>query len=143
MILINLPVTGIRRDRILDNSRLLMKLKIDRTNFGSITINGQQYDKDVIIRLDKSVHKRKKKLSREKYGTSHILSRKEAKYIYEEGAGYVIIGSGQYDTLKLSDEASEFFRSKKCKVICEATPKAIKTWNEKGGSKVGMFHVTC
>ena len=120
-----------------------MKLKIDKTSFGSITINGEQYDKDVILRMDKSVHKRKKKLSKEKYGTSHILSKKEAKYIYEEGARYVIIGSGQYDTLKLSDEASEFFRSKKCKVICEATPKAIKTWNENSGLKIGMFHVTC
>jgi hypothetical protein len=120
-----------------------MKLRINKTSFGSITINDEQYDNDVIIRLDNSVHKRKKKLSKEKYGTSHILSRKEAKYIYEDGAMCVIIGSGQYDTLKLSDEALEFFRSKKCKVICEATPKAIKTWNEKSDLKVGMFHVTC
>lgn len=120
-----------------------MKLKIDRTSFGSITINGEQYDNDVIIRMDSSVHKRKKKLSKEKYGTSHILSKKEAKFIYEDGARYVIIGSGQYDALKLSDEAYEFFKTKKCKVICEATPKAIKTWNENSDSKVAMFHVTC
>jgi hypothetical protein len=120
-----------------------MKLKIDKTSFGSITINGERYDNDVIIRQDNSVHKRKKKLSREKYGTSHILSKKEAKYIYEEGVKCIIIGSGQYDTLRLSDEASAFFKSRKCKVICEATPDAIKTWNEKSDPKVGMFHITC
>ena len=117
--------------------------KIDSTKFGSITINGKEYNNDVIIRLDNSIDKSKKKLSKEKYGTSHIVSKKEAKYIFEDEAKYIIIGSGQYDTLKLSDEALDFFKSKKCKVFCKATPKALKVWNETSGPKVGMFHITC
>ncbi len=121
----------------------VIKSKIDATNFGSITINGIRYDNDVIIRLGNSIEKRKKKLSKEKYGTSHIVSKKEAKFIYEEGAKYIIIGSGQYDALKLSDEALEFFKNKGCKVICKATPDAVKVWNETTGLKAGMFHVTC
>lgn len=120
-----------------------VKSKIDATKFGSITINGKTYDNDVIIRLDSSVEKRKKKLSKEKYGTSHILSKKEAKYIFEDGAKYIIIGSGQYDTLELSDEATDFFKKKGCKVICKATPYALNAWNETTGPKAGMFHVTC
>ena len=36
-----------------------MKTVIDNTSFGSITISGKQYDKDVVIRLDNSIEKRK------------------------------------------------------------------------------------
>jgi len=60
-----------------------MKPKIDKTKFGMITISGTKYENDVIIRLDGRVEKRKKKLSKAIYGTSHIISLDEAKYIYE------------------------------------------------------------
>jgi hypothetical protein len=49
-----------------------MKPKIDKTKIGTITISGTKYDHDVIIRLDAHVEKRKKKLSKALYGTSHI-----------------------------------------------------------------------
>ncbi len=121
----------------------IVKSKIDGTKFGSITINSIKYDNDIIIRPDNTIEKRKKKLSKEEYGTSHIVSKKEAKYIYGDGAKYVIIGSGQYGALKLSDEASDFFKSVGCIVICKATPEAVKEWNETGIPKAGMFHITC
>ena len=40
---------------------------------GSITIDGKTYDHDVFIRLSSKVEKRRKKLSKEKYGTSHLV----------------------------------------------------------------------
>ena len=55
-----------------------MKPKIEATSFGSITIDGQKFKKDVVIRLDGSVKKRKKKLSKRIYGTSHTISLDEA-----------------------------------------------------------------
>jgi hypothetical protein len=61
-----------------------MKPKIEQTTFGSITIEGEVYEHDVIIRLNGEVKKRKKKLSKSIYGTSHIVSTEEAKYIYEK-----------------------------------------------------------
>ena len=39
-------------------------MTIERTAFGSITIDGKTYDHDVIIRLSGEVVKRKKKLSK-------------------------------------------------------------------------------
>jgi hypothetical protein len=51
-----------------------MKPNIDSTTFGSITIEGTDFEHDVIIRLDGEVKKRKKKLSKAMYGTSHIVS---------------------------------------------------------------------
>ncbi len=82
-----------------------MKPKIEQTTFGSITIKGEVYEHDVIIRLNGEVKKRKKKLSKSIYGTSHIVSTEEAKYIYEKGAKQIIIGTGQSGMVKISDEA--------------------------------------
>lgn len=120
-----------------------MKPCIDETSFGSITISGEQYEKDIMIRLNGEVTKRKKKLSKAKYGTSHIVSLDEAKYIYEDGAELLIIGSGQYGALKLSDEAIEFFRQQGCMVKLLPTPQAMDAWNDAEGSVIGMFHLTC
>lgn len=120
-----------------------MKPKIDKTKFGSITIGGEKYNYDVLIRLDGQVEKRKKKLSKRVYGTSHVLSLAEAEYIYEKGAERLIIGTGQYGSAELSEEAMEFFQDKGVKVRLLPTPKASQAWNETKGATLGLFHVTC
>jgi hypothetical protein len=120
-----------------------MKPLIDRTEFGSITISGVLYDYDVVIRLGGDIKKRKKKLSKAKYGTSHKISLEEAESIFEKGAERLVIGTGQYNQVKLSNRASEFFRENRCEVQLLGTPKAAKAWNEAKGAVIGMFHVTC
>ena len=62
-------------------------MQIDHTAFGEITIDGKTYEHDVIIRLSGEVVKRKKKLSKRLYGTSHIVSKDEAKFVFEKGCG--------------------------------------------------------
>ncbi len=120
-----------------------MKPRIDQTKFGSITIDREIFEHDVIIRLDGSVKKRKKKLSKEVYGTSHIISLAEAEHVFEDGARWILIGSGQSGMAKLSVEADEFFRQKGCRVTLLPTPEAVHWWNEKEGAGIGLFHVTC
>jgi hypothetical protein len=120
-----------------------MRPSIDRTEFGSITISGEPYEHDVVIRLGGKVQKRKKKLSKAKYGTSHKISLEEAEHIFEAGAKQLIIGSGQSGCVDLSDEASEYFRKHGCSVQLLPTPQAITTWNAAKGAVIGMFHVTC
>jgi hypothetical protein len=120
-----------------------MKPKIDGTRFGSITISGEVVDHDVLIRQDGKVKKRKKKLSKAKYGTSHKVSVEEAKYIYEEAAERLIVGTGHNGMLDLSQEAAEFFREKECSVKLLPTPRAVKAWNTAHGRVIAMFHVTC
>src|SRR2546429_676787 len=46
-------------------------MEIERTTFGTITIDGKTYEHDVIIRLSGEVARRKKKLSKKYYGRSH------------------------------------------------------------------------
>ena len=74
-----------------------MKPHIDRTMFGSITIEGERFERDVIIRLSGKVKKRKKKLSKAVYGTSHVLSLEEAQHVHQKRAQRLIIGAGQFE----------------------------------------------
>ena len=120
-----------------------MKPKIDKTKFGSITVDGEKYDYDIMIGLDKKVEKRRKKLSKEVFGTSHTISLAEAEFVYKEGAEAIIIGSGQSGMVELSDEADAFFKQNMCKVELLPTPEAIECWNKAKGKVIGLFHVTC
>ncbi len=118
-------------------------MKIEGTTFGAITIDGRTYDHDVVIRLSGEVIKRKKKLSKKLYGTSHVLSKDEAKFLFEKGCHLIVIGSGQMGNVQLSPEAAAYFDKKGCEVLLEPTPEAIRLFNKSHARKIGLFHVTC
>lgn len=120
-----------------------MKPRIDGTRFGSITIDGAEIEHDVLIRRSGEITKRKKKLSKAVFGTSHIISLDEAEYISEKGADRLIIGSGHNGMVTLSAEATEYFKKKGIRVDLSPTPEAIHQWNKAKGAAIGLFHVTC
>jgi hypothetical protein len=95
------------------------------------------------FRLSGEVIKRKKKLSKKYYGTSHVLSKDEAKFVFEKGCEQLIIGSGQMGNVHLSPEADAYFAKKRCKVLLQPTPEAIRVFNKSPAKKIGLFHVTC
>ncbi|WP_462316922.1 Mth938-like domain-containing protein [Marinilabilia sp.] len=117
---------------------------INSTSFGSITIGGNTYDHDVIITTEGEILKRKKKLSKAVYGTSHTISEDEARYIFKGHPRKLIIGTGQTGFVKLSKEAETFFEQNNCLVKLYPTPKAIEKWNLSNEKQLtGLFHVTC
>ena len=120
-----------------------MKPQINKIKFGSITIGEEKYKHDVLIRLDGAIKKRKKKLSKEKYGTSHIISLEEARFIYQEGAEGLIIGAGMFGRVELSSEAAEFFNQKRVQVWLFPNQEALEHWNTIEGENIGLFHTTC
>jgi hypothetical protein len=120
-----------------------MKPTIDDTKFGSITIEGEKIRHDVLIRLNGDVEKRKKKLSKALYGTSHVISLDEAKHIYQDGAEHLIVGTGQSGLVTLSAEAGAYFERKACFVELLPTPQALEVWNRAEGAVIGLFHITC
>ncbi len=84
-------------------------MTIERTEFCSITIEGKAYDHDVITRLSGEVVKRKQKLSKKYYGTSHVISKDEEKFVFEKGYKQFVIGSVQIGNVNLSPEAEAYF----------------------------------
>ncbi len=120
-----------------------MHPQLTATGFGWIEIEGERINHDILIRLDGTVSKRKKKLSKELYGTSHTISQAEAEYVYQEDAEGLVIGGGQFGRVSLSPEAEAFFQQKNCPVTIQPTPKALQTWNESQQKLIGLFHITC
>ncbi len=118
-------------------------MRIDDTQFGNITIDGKTYDHDVVIRLNGDVVKRKKKLSKKHYGTSHVVSKDEVKFVFEKGTELLILGSGQEGNVRLSPEADDYLAKKGCEIVIQPTPEALRVFNEASGKKIGLFHVTC
>lgn len=118
-------------------------MSIDATEFGVITVDGKIYEHDVIIRLSGAVEKRRKRLSKEKYGTSHIISKAEAKFVFEDGCDLLIVGAGQDGNVHLSPEATAYFDKRQCRVLVQPTPEAIRTFNRSRGKTIALMHVTC
>jgi hypothetical protein len=119
-----------------------MQPRIDRTQFGSVTIGGKLYEHDVLIRLGGQVEKRKK-LSKAVYGTSHTISLAEARHVYQQGAARLLIGAGQDGTVVLSEKAAAYFQHHRCRVELLPTPAVIPVWNQAEGAVIGLLHVTC
>src|SRR5215472_19080126 len=105
-------VIGIPGSKPVRSSGIGAKMSIERTAFGTITIDGKTYEHDVIIRLSGKVDKRQKKLSKKQYGTSHVVSKAEAKSVFEDGCDLLIIGSGQVGNVNLSPEASTYLEKR-------------------------------
>jgi hypothetical protein len=120
-----------------------MKPQINNTKFGSIKVDGKKYKHDIYITLDGKVSKRKKKLSKAIYGSSHTIALDEIQYFFDDQADGIVIGTGQYGVAKLSFEADEFLHSKNCRIHLLPTPRAIDEWNTCEGKLLGLFHVTC
>jgi hypothetical protein len=118
-------------------------VKIKETTFGSITVGKETYSHDIVIELDGTVRKRKKKLSKRVFGTSHQVSLDEIKDVYAQGAKKLIVGTGQYDQLRLSGEAQAYLDERGCKAVLLATPEAMERWNAAKGQVIGLFHITC
>lgn len=118
-------------------------MAIEKTSFGSITVEGKTYDHDILINPRGKVKKRKKKLSKKIYGTSHILSLEEIQYIYEKDVTDIVIGNGQEGKLHLSREAKDFLTKKGCQTHICNTPGAVEKFNKLKRKKIGLFHITC
>src|SRR6266699_829031 len=98
-------------------------MEIEGTRFGSITIDRKTYEHDVVIRLSGEVIKRKKKLSKKYYGTSHVLSKDEAKFVFEKGCEQFIIGSGQLAMCIYRQKLKPILQKRAARSCCSLRPR--------------------
>jgi hypothetical protein len=116
---------------------------IEATSFGSLVLNGVRYTHDVVVRLDGTVAKRKKQLSKRIYGTSHTISLAEITWVYEPGAKHMVLGTGVFDSVRLSEEAAAFLAQSECQVTMVPHKALASTWNSLTEPAIGLFHLTC
>jgi hypothetical protein len=114
-------------------------MEIEGTTFGTITIDGKNYEHDVIIRLSGEVVKRKKKLSKKYYGTSHVLSKDEAKFVFESGCEQLILGSGHMGVCIYRRKRRLISRKRAAKYYCSPPPKRLVRSTGRMQGRSGFF----
>jgi hypothetical protein len=117
--------------------------EIIETSFGQITIGKNTYETDVYILSSGEIKKRKKKLAKEVYGTSHNIGPDELKKICKGHPEKVFIGTGQSGAAELTREGDEYLREQGIESCVLPTPKVIDAYNKYRKPKAALIHVTC
>jgi hypothetical protein len=117
-------------------------MKIDNYSFGSITIDGEVYQKDLWI-IDGHIIKRDKSIAKSKFGTSHMISRKELKKVVTQKTRRLIIGSGNSGSVSLTDKAQKYLEEEGIKVEIHKTRDLIQRDIEISEYDSGIIHLTC
>jgi hypothetical protein len=117
-------------------------MKIEDYAFGSITIDGEVYHKDLWI-VDGSIKIRDKSIAKSKFGTSHRISRKELKKVLTPKTRRVIIGSGNLGLVSLTNKAQTYLEEQNIEVEMVKTWELIQRNIEIGEYDSGIIHLTC
>jgi hypothetical protein len=112
---------------------------VNSLSFGSITIDGVPYDKDVIIDhgVIKKRNKSESKAYRSRYGHTPLSSGENIPWDCKK----LIIGAGHYSSLPVMDEVYGMAGEKGVELIIVSTPEAVKYLNEKDTNLI--LHLTC
>jgi len=115
------------------------------SDFGWIEVDGKVYDYDIVIYPNGNIERRKKEISKRKHGTSHKLDLEEITGYLGHEEEVVVIGTGQYGALSLTEESERLLRDLGLEIIQLPTKEAIKRYLELCRNKrvLGIFHVTC
>ena len=124
-------------------------MNFEKTSFGSITIDGNQYNHDLNLWVDGTITERDK--SHSKHISGHReLSKWELEQLIKDDPEILIIGMGQSGVLPISKETKFWLESLKTKrnikIIQDKTPLILDKTNEalRSNKKVaGIFHITC
>jgi len=116
-------------------------LRFEKFSFGSIRIDGQTYDYDLVIDRGE-IHKRKKKAYRP-YREAFKHTPLSVKENIPWRCSRLVIGTGAEGLLPVMDEVRDEARDRKVQLISVPTPEAIAILNRGGKATNAVLHVTC
>ncbi len=110
-------------------------MRINKFSFGSITIEGEEYNEDVFVTND----------SVEKKEGSHFIGNDVLDKVLINDPDFLIIGRGTNNMVKIPDEIRGILTKNNIKLIDGKTKNMIDEFNKlKAKNKVfGIFHLTC
>lgn len=118
-----------------------MKPTIQTTISGEITIQNNVISHDFFINSDGQISNRNLERSEEIPSSFNVLSLHEAGVLYEPNINELIIGCDDNDKLLLSNEATDYFEEKRCKIKLLPIEEAIDYWNWYEGHAACLFHI--
>lgn len=114
-------------------------MKVDRLEFGSITIDGKVYKEDVVI--DNGVIRKRKKSKSKKYRDKFGHTPLSADEKIPWKCRHLIVGTGHSSSLPVMEEVFKKARKKGVELHLMATPEAIKHINDPDTNLI--LHLTC
>jgi len=114
-------------------------MKVKKILFGSITVDGVTYEKDVII--DNGVIKKRKKAESKKYSSifGHTPLSPDENIPWD--CKHLIVGAGHNSSLPVMDEVYNIAIRKGVEMVIMSTPEAIKHINDPKTNLI--LHLTC
>ncbi|MCG3253042.1 MAG: hypothetical protein KAX09_04275 [Candidatus Heimdallarchaeota archaeon] len=119
---------------------------IEKTKFGSITIDGVKYKHDIYINVDGTITERKKELSRPISKGHTVLGPLEIQLLLDQKPDTLVIGQGQRGILPMPEESKKLLENSKVILIIDKTPVVMHLLNNliKEKAKVAaILHLTC
>jgi glucokinase len=111
--------------------------------FGTVKIDGEKFETDVVVFADGHFAKRKKKAVKRKYGTSHVIDAEELARVLQPMPDELIVGTGMQDSARLSPDAEEYLSSSGIKWTALPSPDAVDAYNLSNARRALLLHVTC
>ncbi len=118
-------------------------IKVENLSFGSITVGGKKYRRDVILLPDGTVKQRKGGFWM--FG-SHRFKRNELEELTKAGADEIVIGTGTNSKARLSNEAISYAGQSRLRLHTLPSYKAVPEFNnlvEVGKKVAAIIHITC
>jgi len=116
-------------------------MRFEEFRFGSVRIDGQEYNHDVIITGDR-VRKRKKRPSkpfREQFGHTPLSLAEEIPWRCKR----LIIGTGAHGGLPVMEEVKQEAKLRGIRLTILPTSEAIEELNRSTDETHAILHVTC
>ena len=113
---------------------------IQEYRFGKMVIDGETYDKDLIIASGKVIPNwwRNK---------GHNLQLADIDKVLEQHQPEIlVVGKGQFGMMTISDEVRQFLHDQGIELVDKKTGKAVQIYNKhfnEGKKVIGAFHLTC
>ena len=112
-------------------------MKIEEYEFGRIKVDGKNYSSDVIIYPEKLEDSWWRK-------EGHFLQLEDVLSIVQANPKLVVIGTGYYGRMDISEEVKTELKSRGIELIAANSPEAVKLFNQSSEpKKIGAFHLTC
>ena len=112
---------------------------VESYRFGKIVINGQKYNKDLIVFPDEVRTNWWRK-------NGHSLCLEDLTVLDDIKTDFLIVGIGSAGVMKVPSEVIQELKQKEIEVIVLKTPEAVEEYNrlvKEGKQVAAAFHLTC
>ena len=114
-------------------------MKIDSYKFGEIVVDGQTYDRDLLILADRVV-------SGWWRAEGHKLALADLGEVLADPLQVLVVGTGRYGRLSVLPETQQALAAQDVELVARPTKAACQTFNEMtsaGRRVVAALHLTC